>query len=195
MYLQHIYRKLSWNDRVFNDSRSCNLQVSVFYHLPADTLFHPSGRPDNFCLRFSRAIADEWLEFIDWSYVASSTTEKTKGSLVKRSRSLLYENAASAESRLDKQGCQTDVSCRPFFRPLWESLADTLPAKPCRSFAFRFSKLEAPFDDRAQENTVVIRKLNYIFRGKLCICTKSCESKDLEGNCITNWGQYFPIFK
>lgn len=98
------------------------LQVSVFYHLPADTLlFCPSGRLDNFCLRFSRAIADEWLEFIDWSYVTSSTTEETKGSLVKRRRSLLYENAASAESRLDKQGCQTDVSCRPFFRPLWES--------------------------------------------------------------------------
>lgn len=161
-----MYRKLSWNDRVFNDSRSCNRQVSVFYHLPADTLFHPSGRPDNFCLRFSRAIADEWLEFIDWSYVASSTTEKTKGSLVKRSRSLLYEKAASAESRLDKQGCQTDVSCRPFFRPLWESLADTLPAKPRRSFAFRFSKLKAPFDDRAQENKNSDSEIELYFWGE-----------------------------
>lgn len=105
----------------FNDSRR---YVYVRPFLPSAHTGHafpPLGiRFNNFCLQFSRAIGIEWLEFIDRSYVASSTIEKTQGSLVKRSRSLLYESAASAESRLDKQGCQTDVSCRPFFGPVRE---------------------------------------------------------------------------
>jgi len=129
-----------------NDPRSCNLRVGAF----------PS--PLSLSLSLSRAIAAEWSEFIDRSYVASLATEKTRGSLVERSESLLYESAASAESRLDKQGCQTDVSCRPFFGPLdrrrrrekerprvggeEEGESDRYSIrKPCRSFAFRYSKL------------------------------------------------------
>jgi len=138
--LRYVYSL--WNHRILTIHEVTTFKLGSFFAICSQAhTFPPLGsRTDNFCLQFSRAIASEWLEFIDRLYIASSTTEKTKGSLVKRSRSLLYESAASAESRLDKQGCQTDVSCRPFFGPAREpdrysplSLSLSLFAsKPCR---------------------------------------------------------------
>jgi len=179
---------------------SYNLQVKSCLPSAHRHTFPPlRSQFDNFCLQFSRAIASEWLEFIDRLYMVSPTTEKTKGSLVKHSRSLLYESAASAESRLDKQGCQTDVSCRPFFGsvrepdrysllslslfPLSLSLSLFLLVNHADHLPFGTRSLNS--DRAVQESAVVIRKLNCIFLGKHYICTKSRESKDLERTCMT----------
>lgn len=175
-------------------------KLAFFYHLLADTFFHPSGRPDNFCLRFSRAIADEWLEFIDWSYVASSTTEKTKGSLVKRSRSLLYENAASAESRLDKQGCQTDVSCRPFFRPLWERAWQILcPLNHADRSPFDSRNLNAVWRSCPRKYGSDSEIELYFWGGSFASAQSHARAKVLKETAwqsdMTNLGQYFPVFR
>lgn len=50
--------------------------------------------------------------------------------------------------------------CRPFFRPLWESGQSICPL----NHADRLSSIlkARTFDDRVQEDMIVIRKLNYI---------------------------------
>lgn len=59
------------------------------------------------CLRFSRVIGREWFA------VHRSIAKKA------RADPFLYGSGASGESRLDKQGCQTDVSA------LWATVCET----------------------------------------------------------------------
>lgn len=75
MYLATSIKKPLSESSSPDDRRYCN-PLTFFTVRAADALSRSSlgPRPDDFCLRFSRAIADEWPgEFIDRSYIRATS--------------------------------------------------------------------------------------------------------------------------